>query len=190
MAAAVSVFAQAPRTPPAASELIRLRGVSAETTFSPDFSYSLRGRSTQRDGRANWLKVEAEFATAPNWIDEITFTFYVVLRGNANDLPEGARENNLFSGTVTYIHVPQSRRMVANMFLDPNTLARYGQPTYTAVVVAINGEPAARMADPAIDPEEPNLWWSRETPNEVPLLSRKETPFALVEHDHLPTIKP
>ncbi len=183
-----SVGAQAPQAAPAVAQWINLRGVTAETVASPNFEYNVRGMSTQRDGRSNWLRVMAEYDTAPDWIDEITFTFYVVLQGNEGDLPEGARQNNLFSGSVTYVHVPRARRMVADLFLDPNTFARFGRPTHTAVVVTINGQNAARSVSPERTAE--LEWWTRETPNEIPLLSRKETPFALVEHDRLPTIKP
>lgn len=189
MAGVSIIGAQAQENAPAASEMIRLRGISAEAISSPNYSYTLRGMSTSNDGRANWLRVMAEYDTAPDWIDEITFTFYVVLQGDEDDLPAGVTSrNNLFSGSVTYVHVPTARRMVADLFLDPNTFARFGRPTYSAVVVTINGENAAGMAEPASSAA--SQWWTRETPNEIPLLTRKETPFALVEHDRLPTIKP
>jgi hypothetical protein len=188
MVGGASVYAQAPTTGPAVSQWIDLRGIEVSEVSSPDFDYSVRGMTTTKDGRKSWLRVMAEFDTAPVWIDELTFTFYVVLSGNADDLPEGAKQNNLFSGTVTYVHIPEARRVVADVFLDPNTFARYGKPTYSAVVVTINGQPAAGEANPASSAK--TEWWKKETPNEIPLLSRKETPFALIEQDRLPTIKP
>lgn len=194
LAGFASVLAQAPESAPAVSNWINLRGVESEKVGSPDYTVSVRGLRSPpgTSGRVEWLRVYAEYDTAPNWIDEITFTFYVVLRGNADDLPEGADQSNLFSGSVTYIHVPKARRMVADLFLDPNTLARYGEPTHSAVVVTINGQPAAGQANPQIAPNTPrqNFWWEQRTPNAVPLLSRKETPFIMVDHDRLPTIQP
>ncbi|MEX2607481.1 MAG: Amuc_1102 family pilus-like protein [Kiritimatiellia bacterium] len=185
-----SLCVQAQERAPAVSEWINLRGVTAEAVGAPDYNVSVRNLRPPpgTSGRVEWLRVYAEYDTAPKWIDEITFTFYVVLQGNAADLPEGAKQNNLFSGSVTYINVPEARRMLADVFLDPNTFARYGKPTYSAVVVTINGEPAAGKANPENSAQ--SKWWTKETPNAVPLLSRKETPFMMVEHDRLPTIQP
>jgi len=171
-----------------ASSMIRVRSLDANSLSSPEYSFNLRGRSTTRDGRRNWLVLEAEFDTAPRWIDEVTFTFYVVLEGRPEDLPEGARERNLFSGTVTYVNVKRGNRQLAQMFLDPNTFERFGRATFSAVVVTIGGQNAAVVANPSASAA--SEWWTRETPNEIPLLPKNETPYAFVEHDHTPTIQP
>lgn len=170
-----------------AANMINIRGVSMDSVFTPEYSYNLRGQSTRRDGRASWLQVSMEFDTAPNWIDEMTFTFYVVLRGNARDLPEGSPEVNMFSGSVTYMNVKQGRH-TATMFLDPNTFERYGSPEGLAVTVQIDGNAAGGRVEPQRTAE--SRWWTTQTPLPISLMRRDETPFVFVEIEQNPTIKP
>lgn len=172
---------------PAASDMIKLRSVEAKEVASPKYAAEVRGESLKRDGRLEWLMVKAVWDTIPRWTDEVTFTFYVALKGNAADLPQGAAEVNLFSGTVTLVNVPQSKQGETTMFLDPYTLARYGEVQAVAVVINVNGQTAAGMAEPKSS--EASQWWTRETPNETPLLTRDKTPYALIEVDKQNTIK-
>ncbi len=172
------------------AEMIRIRSIEAETIASPKYSADVRGESLSRDGRLDWLMVKVIYDTAPKWTDEITFTFYVVLKGKAEDLPRGANELNMFSETVTIVNVPQVRNGETSVFLDPYTLARYGEPTHVAVVVSINGQSAGQFANPPLAANAPAGWWDRETPNQTPLLTRDKTPYALIEIDKQNTIKP
>lgn len=170
------------------ADMIRLRSVTAEPISSPKYAVDVRGMSVDRDGRRDWLMLKVIYDTAPKWIDEITFTFYVVLQGDLANLPQGAQPLNLFSGTVTVVNVPQARKGETTMFLDPYTLMRYGKPTHVAVVISINGQPAAGMAEP--ESSAASKWWTKQTPNATPLLSRDKTPYALIEIDKQNTIKP
>lgn len=164
-----------------AKDLIRLRSVEAEVISSPNYSVDIRSTSVSRDGLRKWLRVQAEYDTAKEWTDQITFTFYVVLKGDKDDLPEGAPELNMFSGTVTVVNVPESRQAVTSMFLDPFTLARYGEVTNVAVVININGELAAGMAEPSSSAQ--SQWWTKMSPNQTQLLNISDTPYMLVEID-------
>jgi len=175
-----------PEIPP--SQMIRLRSIEAKTINSPEYSVDVRSESVKRDGSLKWLMVEAIYDTMPKWTDEITLTFYVVLEGNPEDLPEGAKKFNLFSGSVTVVNVPKTKEAETTMFLDPYTLARYGEPTHVAVVINIDGQLAAGMAEPSSSAE--SQWWTKETPNQTPLLTRDKTPYAFVEIDKQNTIKP
>ena len=175
-----------PEIPP--SQMIRLRSIEAKTINSPEYSVDVRSESVKRDGSLKWLMVEAIYDTMPKWTDEITLTFYVVLEGKPEDLPEGAKKFNLFSGSVTVVNVPKTKEAETTMFLDPYTLARYGEPTHVAVVINIDGQLAAGMAEPSSSAE--SQWWTKETPNQTPLLTRDKTPYAFVEIDKQNTIKP
>jgi hypothetical protein len=87
----------------------------------------------------------------------------------------------MFTGTVTLVNVPESRQAVTSMYLDPYTLMRYGEITNAAVVININGELAAGMAEPASSAQ--SQWWTKMTPNQTQLLNISETPYAFVEID-------
>ena len=182
------IYAQTAVTEIPVAQMIRLRTVEAKEISSPNYNVDVRTESIRRDGSLKWLMVKAVYDTMPKWTDEITLTFYVVLRGKVDDLPQGAKEINLFSGTVTVVNVPRTKESETTMFLDPYTLARYGEPTHVAVVVTINGQPAAGMAEPSSSAA--SQWWTKETPNQTPLLTRDKTPFAFVEIDKQNTIKP
>lgn len=193
-AIALTLFATAPAQVPGApaagpdpSTLINVRGVRFDSIFTPEFSFSLRGQSTQRDGRRQWLQVSSEFDTSPEWMDEVTLTFYVVLRADPRNFPEGAPPVNMFTGTVTYINVRRGRH-TATMFLDPNTFERFGTPQAVAVVYNIGGRQAGGDVQPRNTQE--SRWWTTQTPHGIPLLNRSETPFALVEIERNLTIQP
>lgn len=188
LAGTSEIFAQTAATEIPPSQMIRLRSVEAKQISSPNYNVDVRTESLKRDGSLKWLMVKAVYDTMPKWTDEITLTFYVVLKGKAEDLPQGAKEINLFSGTVTVVNVPRSKQAETTMFLDPYTLARYGEPTHVAVVMTINGQPAAGMAEPSASAA--SQWWTKETPNQTPLLTRDKTPYAFVEIDKQNTIKP
>lgn len=182
------LYAQTAVTEIPVTQMIRLRTVEAKPVSSPQYAVDIRAESIKRDGSLKWLMVKAVYDTYPNWTDEITLTFYVVLKGKPENLPVGAKEINLFSGTVTVVNVPKSKEAETAMFLDPYTLARYGEPTHVAVVMNINGQLAAGMAEPAASAA--SQWWTKETPNQTPLLTRDKTPYAFVEIDKQNTIKP
>lgn len=177
----------APAAPIDPATLINIRGARFDSVFTPEFSYSLRGRSTTRDGRRQWLQVSTEFDTAPEWMDEVTLTFYVVLRADPRNLAEGANPNNMFTGTVTYVNVKRGRH-IATMFLDPNTFERFGVPQAVAVQFNIAGRQAGGEVQPRSTQE--SRWWTTMTPNGMPLLNRDETPFSLVEIELSNTVKP
>ena len=181
----LSIHAQAPGRQIPVDQLIRLGDVEAEGVSTPQFDYNVRGMSTKRDGRMEWLMVRAEYRTAKEWTDEVTITFYVVLRGDEDDLPEGAGNPNMFTGTVTYVNVRKGDHE-ATMFLDPNTFERYGEVVAAAAVVSIEGQDAGFMADPR--PQNP--WWETQTPVATPLLDRSESPWALIEIEKHGTLQP
>jgi hypothetical protein len=180
------LLAQTP--PPPAANLLRVTDIEAEEISTPDYDASVRGRSTSRDGRLEWLQVRAEYATSQEWTDQVTFTFYVALRGEAENLPEGASPTNVFSGSVSLINVPKGKDHVVDMFLDPYTFARYGEVFAVAVEVEVNGQPAALSTDP--ESLAARRWWESETPNVVPLMTRYESPYRLIEIDKQGVLQP
>lgn len=177
--------AQPPRVP--ANRLIDLRDVEADELKSPEYRVDVSGMSVQRDGRREWLQVRLDFRTAPEWLDEVTLTFHLALQGDPDDMPPGSEAVNMFTGTVTYINVPEGDHQ-ATLYLDPHTFLRYGDVRAVAVVANINGELAGGIVDP--ESSAASRWWEKQTPNTVPLLARSDTPYAFVEVDRQLTVKP
>ncbi len=175
----------APEIP--ANQMVRIRNVQGGEMATPEYSVSVRGTSTRRDRGRSWLVLTSEFDTQAPWLDEITFTFYVVLEAKPGDLPPGAPTKNLFSGSVTYMNVKRGQH-VASVYLDPNTFERYGRPTHVAVIANIEGQQAGGAAQPPSSAQA--QWWRSQTPHAIPLLRRDQTPFVNVEIESHNTIKP
>jgi hypothetical protein len=169
------------------STFINVRSVRFDSVATPDFQYNVRGVSTRRDGRQDWLQLTTEYDQDLPWLDELTITFYVVLTANERNFPQGAPLTNMFTGTVTYQNIRRGRHRSA-MFLDHNTFERFGRPTAVAVVYNVQGQSAGGDVQPARTAE--SRWWTTQTPHSIPLLNRSQTPWALIEIEQFQTIKP
>ena len=141
---------------------------------SPVYKVSV---GTQNSSNADWWQGVVEFETSPEWIDELEFTFYAYIETQK----EGAK---LFRSTVNYINIPKGKH-IADCFLHPNIIKRFGVPKYTAVIVKLNGAVLATKSSATTA-----NWWEQFSPIDGVLLNRSLTPFALVDYDLYPVIKP
>jgi hypothetical protein len=144
---------------------------------TPIYQTSMR---TQRSGRApDWWRAVVEFETAPDWVDELEFTFYAYLEDqSARNAPV------MFRGVVTYVNIPKGRHN-ADIFLHPNVIDRMGVIKQMAVVVKHQGMVVATESSA----QKPN-WWEQFPPVNGVLLNRAQTPFALIDYDAYNVIKP
>ena len=137
----------------------------------------LKGQTMART--REWFQLVTQYETAPDWMDELTFTNYVLVR----DTQKNAQ--TLFKGDVTYMTVQKGKHM-SDIYLHPSTIARYGQIQATAVLVTFRGQLEAVESQPASQ----QRWWEQMTPTEGFLLSRMDTPFAMMNFDDYEAIKP
>lgn len=169
------------------SSFISVRSVRFDAVSTPDFQYNVRGVSTRRDGRRDWLQLTTEYDQDLPWLDELTISFYVVLNADQRNFPEGSPLVNMFTGSVTYQNIKRGRHR-STMFLDPNTLERFGRPSAVAVVYNVQGRPAGGDVQPQATAA--SRWWTTQTPHSIRLLNRSESPWALVEIEQFQTLKP
>jgi len=129
-----------------------------------------------------WLRVQTEYDTYPEWIDELSFRYSVM----SETVVEGQKVFFLFKQTVRYRDIRRGRRHLSAVFLRPNTIARYGMPVAVAVEILHNGQVIdGGTKQPKNYPER---WWQdprvveneRVTVKNGYLLPRDKTPFALV----------
>ena len=156
---------------------VRKTGVFVPGTKTPVFRTATASQSSAK--QPDWWRVMVEFETAPDWVDELEFTYYVYMKDQSN---KGAEV--MFRGTVTYVNVAKGRHY-SDMFLHPSTLARLGRVEQVAVVVKARGAVLATESTA----QTPN-WWDRFSPVEGVLLNRSQTPFAYVDYDLYEAIKP
>jgi hypothetical protein len=174
--------AQVPNLPPATaagsgSDIIRIRKMTPITEKTPVFRTAAPGQASAR--QPDWWRVMVEYETAPDWIDELEFTYYVYMKDQSN---KGAEV--MFSATVSYVNVAKGRH-VSDMFLQPNVLTRLGRVEQVAVVVKAKGAVVATESTA----KTPN-WWDRFSPVSGVLLNRSQTPFAYIDYDLYEAIKP
>lgn len=156
------------------SDALRIRRLEGEMVRAPQ--YQVRAGQAPRRTR-EWLQVRTEFQTAPEWIDEMTFTYYIVLR---NRRPEpGEPEHRLFRGESSYINIARTREGQSTVFLHPSTVERFGEMVQIGVVVTSGGRVIAMESNPSRD----GRWWEQLTPQAGMVLNRRDTPFAMVNFD-------
>ena len=177
---ATAAWAQLPVSgagaPGAGSDILRIRKMSPSTEKTP--IYTVRG-SPSSMRQPDWWRVVVEFETAPDWIDELEFTYYVYMKDQSNRNAEV-----MFRGTVTYVNVARGKHL-SDMFLHPSTVARMGRVEQVAVVVKAQGAVVATESTAKM----PN-WWDRFSPRDGVLLNRSQTPFSFVDYDSYEAIKP
>ncbi len=177
--AAYEVNAQPPPAPAGGRSPVALRKVDGVKLQTPVFSF--KGPSFNSTQPKNWFQVFAEYESLPDWVDELNFTFYVLVKGKTKDAPP----YTLFKGETSYIHIPVGKKHTADMYLHPNIIERFGDIERVVVEVRQGGRLLERGGKP--NPTEP--WWERLTPVEGVLLNRSLTPFALINSDDYEIIK-
>ena len=163
--------------PGAGSDILRIRKMTPVKEKTPVFRTAAPGQASAR--QPDWWRVTVEFETAPEWIDELEFTYYAYIEDQSN---KGAPV--MFRGLVTYVNVAKGKH-VSDMFLHPNTIARMGLVKQIAVVVKARGavvatESTATKAN----------WWDGFSPVDGVLINRAQTPFAFIDYDLYEAIKP
>src|SRR5256885_5865659 len=100
------------------SALAQTRGVDFQLTkitknlvSTPQFSYT-GAQQYPTNQRDRWLEVEVEFAATPEFTDELTFKYFILLNGK------------LLTGEVTHINVAAGRENRSVVYVSPRSLAR------------------------------------------------------------------
>src|SRR2546429_6208942 len=79
---------------------------------APQFTYT-GAEQYQTNQRDRWLEVEVEFSAAPEFTDELTFKYYILINGK------------LLTGDVTHTNIAAGRENRSVMYVSPRALARF-----------------------------------------------------------------
>jgi hypothetical protein len=94
----------------------QLTKITKNLVSTPQFAYS-GAQQYQTNQRDRWLEVEVEFAAAPEFTDELTFKYFILLNGK------------LLTGEVTHVNIGAGRENRSVMYVSPrNAGAFHGQP--------------------------------------------------------------
>lgn len=175
MLLAGDVFAQA-GAPEGPGRIVTIRKIDPLKVRTPEYQLA-RGGYVART--RDWFQITTTYKTAPDWLDELTFTYYILVKGK-----EAGAKFTLFRGEVTYVNVQRGDHK-SDMYLHPSTLARYGDVERVAVVVSAQGRIVAMESLPASQ----TRWWEQLAPTDGYALNRMQTPFAMVNFDDYEAVK-
>jgi len=158
---------------------------------TPEFQTSL-GRSSRNRRPREWAVFEVEYETAPDWLDSLDITYYVMTYSKGRD---GKDAYTLFQLRATYLDI-QKGEHTGCVVLAPNTLARFGAPVAIAAEISDEGQVVESDTFTADNKLPTADWWKN--PNVVDsqivsrregLLERSKTPFALINMDDYEVVK-
>lgn len=169
-----AVFAQAP------TGEFRLAKITKNLITTPQFTYT-GAQQYQSNLRDPWLEVEVTFAAGPEFTDDLTFKYFILLNGQ------------LLTGEVTHVNVPAGRENRSVMYVAPRTLMRFsGNRAVTAnsvqnITVQIVQKGAVKDEMSLV--RAPAQWYATLKPVPGLVLNKNETPFAPLYWDRYEQIK-
>lgn len=156
---------------------MKIRKITGDKVRTPE--YKIIGGTAQGKTR-NWYRVRVNYETYPDWMDELKVRYYILVK---NKKKKG--KLTLFSGIIDYVNIAKGNQHRTEAFLHPSTLERYGEVESIAVEFIAQGKPVARGSRP----ESKQRWWENYTPMGGYVLSRLESPFAMINFDDYEAIK-
>ena len=154
--------------------------ISRNLITTPQFTYT-GAQQYQSNQRDRWLEVEVDFSAAPEFTDELTFKYFILINGK------------LLTGEVTHTNIAAGRDNRSVMYVSPKTLARVmgNRPmapnSVQNVAVQIVQQGAVKH-ELSAERGQPN-WYSTMPQVAGLVLNKNETPFAPLYWDRYEQIK-
>ena len=179
----VAIFMGAPGLAPeataqqGASKVLRIKDIDSRKMPTPEYKVD-RGQLQSRKVK-QWFQISCDYDTAPDWIDEANFTYYALLKGKDSKNPW-----SLLRGQLSYVNVERGKHESV-VYLHPSTLARMGSVERVAVLIYVRGQLVGIESKPTSN----ERWWEQAQPKDGFILSRMETPFAMLSFDNYESLK-
>ena len=159
---------------------IQLSKITRDLITTPQFNYS--GAEQQRDTHDRWLKVEVQFSAVPEFTDEVTFKYYILIGGK------------LLTGEVTHVNVLAGRELYSCIYVPPHALAYVlgnRPPNANSVEnVAVQVVHKGEVKDELSLVRARAQWFASLPAVAGFVLNKNETPFAPLFWGHYEQIKP
>ena len=147
---------------------------------SPQYTYN-GAEQYQANQRDRWLEVEVEFVAAPEFTDELTLKYFILLNGK------------LLPGDVTHANILAGRENRSVMYVPPAALSRVlsNRPvTPTSVQnIAVQIVQGGAVKDELSLVRAPAQWYTTIPALNGLVLNKNETPFAPLYWDRYVQIK-
>ena len=173
------LFAVALGLPAAAQQLpsanpIRKMKLQARPTQTPQYSVNPNPTPASPNRRGDWQRISCQYDLADEWTDEVTLTFYVLLRTQNSKEPF-----ILLTGETTVVNLERGWHL-ATMYVHPSVLKRYGTVDGTAVEAKVKGRVV--MVECSAGENTFKKWVAQLAPREGYVLPASQTPFAPTDY--------
>lgn len=159
----------------------QLTKITKNLISTPQFAYT-GAEQYQSNQRDRWLEVEAEFAAGPEFTDELTFKYFILVNGM------------LLAGQVVHSNVAAGRENRSVMYVSPRVLARFNnnRPVTTTTVqnIAVQIVQQGAIKSELSLLRAPAQWYAAMPQVAGFVLNKNETPFAPLFWDRYEQIKP
>ena len=140
-----------------------------------------------QSANTKWLEVQVQFQAAPDNTEEVTFKYYIFIKGTA------AAEGTLLTGEVTHVNVPKSNELYSVMYVSPRELSRLlGTSININAIKAVGVQLLIQgqlITETSIGSGATGEWWTTLKPIPGQVLNKNETPFAPLYWDRFEMIK-
>ena len=178
-AAGLSLVMAAPAAWAQAANPMGRTKVTIKPVRVPD--YKPGGYQSLNPKKLDWMQLDVRYETMPEWVDELTMTFYVLMKTTDQKEPFA-----LLKGKATFVHIAKGTH-VAIAYVAPQLLHRYGKVEGAAVEFEFQGRPVASDSTAG---ETYKKWLQQLSPKENHVLQPAETPFAPLDWDCFEMLKP
>ena len=159
---------------------IQLTKISRDLITPPQYAYT--GAEKLSESHDRWLKVDVQFSAVPEFTDEVTFKYYILIGGK------------ILSGEVTHVNILAGRELYSSMYVPPHVLASVlgNRPPSTtlveniAVQVVQKGEVKDELSLTRARPQ----WFTSIPALTGFVVNKNETPFAPLFWGRYEQIKP
>jgi hypothetical protein len=147
---------------------------------SPQFTYA-GAEQFPTDQRERWLEVEVTFSATPEFTDELSLKYFILVNGK------------LLTGEVTHVNIPAGRENRSVMYVPPKTVQRL-MLGKTITINAVQNVAVQLSQQGALKSElslnrAPAQWYSTIPQTGGLMLNKNETPFAPLYWDRYCQIK-
>ena len=192
-------FAQQNSAQPPPLELKKFTALSTKYLVkSPNYGVNDEPGISKSGKAPEWRRINVEYRTMPEWIDELKIDFIVVTLKTKED-GKNVKKFSIYRKSVTYIDVEAGRKHFASAFLHPNAEKRYGTTVASAVILSVDGVKIDEYGEVAAAVRSifGENWWNNPRimesdvliPRSGYLLNKKESPFVFMNIDSYEVIK-
>jgi hypothetical protein len=193
----VLFFSPSPALAQQSSKDFEILKITPDLTTTAEYSVSFGPKNKKVPKNKEWLELEVSFswqpkATKPEFLDELTFNYYILLNNKSRENPGGT----LLTGTVTHVAIPQGKGMNSVMYVSPRMLERFfaGKVPSTASSAVLDvgvtiTQPGVSKPLASSSWKGKGEWWGPMSGTPGYVLNKNETPFAPLAWDYYEAIK-